>query len=265
MLPMASHSRWIFSLRVISSWNQSILFIDDYNFLPHPARDFAAGGHRFIRSMRRPHQFDESRLRHRIEEMHADAAIARNGDVREIRNRKRRRIACENRAGLGEFVKDGEEFQLHLELFRNGFDDELGVTNRIFDVACGGYQRKRFIAYAYFNLAASDTFLEGLLDPSNTLFEHLARNIFEDRIVAAQRSGVGNSPPHRARANYCNRLYIHPFLFCTCRDRSQKRARCSLRWRINSIISDRLLHQIREPFAILEARPAGESSSAPWP
>src|SRR5205807_7318271 len=104
--------------------------------LAHAAGDLAAGGHGFIGSKRRPDEFDEFHLRHRVEEMHPDATISRNGDVREIRDRKRRGIAYENGAGLGELVEDGEEFELHLQLFWDGFNDEIGVAYGVFDVAC---------------------------------------------------------------------------------------------------------------------------------
>ena len=73
--------------------------------------------------------------------MHPDAAIARNGDVRKIRNRKRRGVACENGAGFGELVENGEEFQLHLQFFRDSFNDELGVADGILNVVRSRNQR----------------------------------------------------------------------------------------------------------------------------
>src|SRR2546421_568604 len=61
-------------------------FVDDHDFLAHAASDLTAGGHGFIGSMRCPDEFDEFHFRYWIEEMHAHAAVTRNGDVREIRD-----------------------------------------------------------------------------------------------------------------------------------------------------------------------------------
>src|SRR5712664_499312 len=51
---------------------------DDDNFFPHPARDFAASGNRFVGSMRRPDKLNQLHFRNRIEKVHTDAAIAWN-------------------------------------------------------------------------------------------------------------------------------------------------------------------------------------------
>src|SRR5438034_331080 len=147
-------------------------------------------------------------------------------------------------AKAGELVKDSKEFQLHLQLFGNRFDYELSVANRILDVIGCRNQRQRPIANAGFHLAARYSFFKGLANPGNALVKHTPRNIFEDRMVAAESSGVGDSPPHCACANHCDRLHIH--LLHSVRRNFTLEFFCIV------------LRQIQAPSAILEEPPACE-------
>jgi len=136
------------------------LFIDDYNFLPHPASDFAAGGHCFIRSMGRSHQFNEFHFRHGIEQMHADAAIARNGDVRESVIESEDVLLTKIApvlANLSKMVKSSSFISNS-----SGTASMISSASRIASstLLAVEYQRKRFIAHASFNLAANDSFLK---------------------------------------------------------------------------------------------------------
>src|SRR5881398_2223864 len=119
---------------------------------------------------------------------------------------------------------------------------ELSVANRILDVIGCRNQRQRPIANAGFHLAARYSFFKGLANPGNALVKHMPRNIFEDRMVAAESSGVGDSPPHCACANHCDRLHIH--LLHSVRRNFTLEFFCIV------------LRQIQAPSAILEEPPA---------
>src|SRR2546429_5357028 len=67
-----------------------------------------------------------------MREMHADAALARNDNVGQIRNRERAGSACENRARFGKPVENGEKFELHFQFFRNRLDDQFRVADCLF-------------------------------------------------------------------------------------------------------------------------------------
>src|SRR6266850_103850 len=126
--------------RVDARGDESRSFIDDDNFFSHAAGDFAASGNGFVGSMRRPDKLNKLHFRDRIEKVHADAAIARNRDVRKICDRKRRSIAGKNSAGFRELVENSEELEFHLQFFRNRFDDEVRVAYGVLDVTRSGDQ-----------------------------------------------------------------------------------------------------------------------------
>src|SRR6266571_5303530 len=156
-------------------------------------------------------------------------------DITVSRDRERRSIAREDGSGLAEFVENREEFELHLQFFRDGFNDKVGVADGLFDRACSSDQGKCFISSAGIDFAAGNSFFEGLANPGQALFEHVPRNVFEDGIEAAECRGVRNSPPHRARPNHCNGLHFHSGI--------------SPRGNITSQVSGNPLHQNRVGFA----------------
>src|SRR5882724_2761577 len=119
--------------RVDARGDKSGSLVDDHNFLAHATSDFAASGNRLVGSMRRPDKLNQLHFWHRIEKVHTDAAIARNRDIRKIRDRKRGSVTCKDGAGFGKFVKNGEELKFHFQFFRNRFDDEIGIANRVFN------------------------------------------------------------------------------------------------------------------------------------
>src|ERR1700674_4169090 len=198
--------------RVDARGDETGSLIDQDDFLAHAPSDFSAGSNGFFGSMRRPDEFDELHFRDGIKEVHANAAVARHSDVRELGDGQGGSVACEYSAGLGELVEDGEEFELHFQLFRDGLDDEIGIADVIFDVARRSNQPQRLVADAPFHFPSRNTFFEGLPNPRDTLFEHVARNVFKHRLVAAESGGVSDSPPHRAGADHRNGLHIHSSL-----------------------------------------------------
>src|SRR5437660_11821254 len=73
--------RFVADQRVHARGDKSGRFVHDHYFLAHAPRHFAAGGHGFLGRLRRSYDFDELHFWHGIEEVHPDAAIARNRDV----------------------------------------------------------------------------------------------------------------------------------------------------------------------------------------
>src|SRR5437870_10681842 len=83
-----------------------------------------------------------------MREMHADAALARNDNVGQIRNRERAGSACENRARFGKPVENGEKFELHFQFFRNRLDDQFRVADCLFYIGGGRKPGERTAADA---------------------------------------------------------------------------------------------------------------------
>src|SRR6266566_2199030 len=86
-----------------------------------------------------------------MREMHADAALARNDNVGQIRNRERAGSACENRARFGKPVENGEKFELHFQFFRNRLDDQFRVADCLFYIGGGRKPGERTAADARAN------------------------------------------------------------------------------------------------------------------
>ena len=178
--------------------------------------------------------------------MHSNAAVARTRVVRKTSNGERRSIARKNRTSLRKLVKNREEFQLHLQFFGNCFDDKFRLANRIFYIDRGGNERERFVSNAGFDLSASDSLVERLPYPGRRLLKHAGRNVFEHGLVSAECGGIDNAPPHRARPNHSNALYVHSL-------RSPPRREIIISGIFLSLIiskaSRTLLHQNPKPFA----------------
>src|SRR5579864_1210078 len=184
-------------------------FVYNRNFFAHAARHLTARGNGFLRSVRRTDQLDSLHLRRWIKKVHADAALAENDDVRKIRNGKRSSATSKNCARFSKLVENRKQFELHLQLIRNRFDDEFRLANRVFHIRGRRDQRERLDAHAGFEPIARNSFFERLPDPGLSLFERARRNIFEDRLVSAKCGSIRNPSPQRARANHGNGFHIH--------------------------------------------------------
>src|SRR6266699_86692 len=188
-----------------------------------------------------------------MREMHADAALARNDNVGQIRNRERAGSACENRARFGKPVENGEKFELHFQFFRNRLDDQFRVADCLFYIGGGRKPGERTAADARIEPSARDAFSEGSPDPGHRFYKHLWRDIFQHGFVSANSRGIRYSTPHRARANHGDGPHLHSFVFSPA-----KRA-------VISAVSCTLLRQNPEPFASRALPPACESDWALWP
>src|SRR5947199_10817595 len=100
-----------------------------------------------------------------MREMHADAALARNDNVGQIRNRERAGSACENRARFGKPVENGEKFELHFQFFRNRLDDQLRLTDRLFYIRGGPKPGERTAADPCIEPSDRAAFSEASPDP----------------------------------------------------------------------------------------------------
>src|SRR6266566_4295672 len=110
-----------------------------------------------------------------MREMHADAALARNDNVGQIRNRERAGSACENRARFGKPVENGEKFELHFQFFRNRLDDQFRVADCLFYIGGGRKPGERTAADARIEPSARDAFSEGSPDPGHRFYKPVER------------------------------------------------------------------------------------------
>src|ERR1700730_5618475 len=140
-------------------------FVNDDGFFLHAMGDFDTDSNGFVGGVRGANDFHQAHFGDGIEEVHADAAIAGNDNVREIADGERRSIAGEDSVGLCEFVEDGEKFEFHFEFFGGGFDDQVGAADGLVNDVRGGNQRESGGAGRGIDFAARYALLEGAANP----------------------------------------------------------------------------------------------------
>jgi len=184
-------------------------FADDHSFLAHLRGDGYAGGNGFVGGLRCANNFYELHFGDRVEKVHPDAAVAMEDDVAEITDGEGGSVASKDGVGHGEFVEDGEEFQLHLELFGDGFDDELGATDGFVYNLRSGDSGQGGVSGGGVQFAAANAFVEGLADPCRGFREHGVGDVFENGVVPSESGGVGDATAHGAGADDGDGLNWH--------------------------------------------------------
>src|SRR6516225_3722832 len=192
--------------------DESRRLLHNHRFLVHALCDAHTGSHGLVRGLRRPHNLDKTHLRDGIKEMHADAALRKSDDVGKVGDGKRGSIAGKNGVGPGEFIEDREQLKLHFKFFRNGLDNQLGITNGLVDDAGGGNAREGRVPRRRTDFAAFHTFFEGFANPIDGLGEDGIVYIFEYGLETSESRGVGDATSHGSSADHGDRFHVHAVL-----------------------------------------------------
>ena len=95
---------------------------------------------------------------------------------------------------------------LELELFRNRFDNQVSLGDRLRQVGLGGQVRHSLVANLGGDLAQRDPFVQGGLDSLDGSCQRVMRHVEQDHVESGRRGHLGDAVPHGSRAEHCDVL-----------------------------------------------------------
>ena len=112
-------------------------FAHEDRLFPHPRRDLVDRVERRGRRLERLHDFDELHLVHGIEEVHAGDARRVGQCRRHLGEAQRGRVRRDDRVRRREALDVGKELELDVDSLGRRLDDEIGIGERLPQVAGG--------------------------------------------------------------------------------------------------------------------------------
>ncbi len=132
--------------------------------------------------------------------MNADESLRPVGRSREPGDRDRRRIGADDGLRLQRRTQRREDLAFSVFLLGGGFDDKVAVTE-LFERIGRRDALERVLALLVADALAADLARQIAVDGGECGRDAVGRNVVEQDMIAGQRTNVGDTVAHLARAD----------------------------------------------------------------